>query len=120
FFFCEHENFGRYANFLVNCAMDFHRKCWAYFYAVALSLWTAVIPMTAIAPPVVDALETASEKVSSYDQSNLVFLGNQNSSYLSISFRTDGGNPNIHFFNEGDFQFVFLKNIYATAFSIAK
>lgn len=76
--------------------------------------------MTDIPLPAVHAKEVASEKVSSYDLSDPMVLVNQNSPYLSISFRTDGGNSNIHFFNEGDFQFVFLKNIYATAFLILK
>lgn len=111
---------GRYENFLINCGMDFHRKRWAYFYAIALSLWTAVIPLDASTLPMVDAQEMTSEKVSSFDRSNSVFLVNQNSLYQSISFRIDGDSPNIHFFNEGNFQFVFLKNIFATAFSISR
>ena len=100
--------------------MDFHRKWSAYFYAVALALWTAVIPITASPLPIADAFEITSEKVSSYDQSSSVFLVNPNSAYHSVSFRTGGDNPNIHFFNEGNFQFVFLKNIFATAFSLLK
>jgi hypothetical protein len=100
--------------------MDFHRKLWGYFYAVALSLWSVAIPLTANPLPVVDAQEVTSEKVSSYDQSKSVFLVNQSSSYYSSCLRADGGHHNIHFFNEGNFQFVFLKNLFATAFSIFK
>ena len=100
--------------------MDCRRKWLAYFYAVVLSLWSSVIPLIAGSLSVVDTLEIASEKVSSYDPSNSVFLVNQNGSYQSVSFRTAGDNPNIHFFNEGNFQFVFLKNIFATAFLMLK
>ena len=100
--------------------MECRRKWLAYFYAVVLSLWSSVIPLIAGSLSVVDTLEIASEKVSSYDPSNSVFLVNQNGSYQSVSFRTAGDNPNIHFFNEGNFQFVFLKNIFATAFLMLK
>lgn len=100
--------------------MNLQDKWWAYFNAVALSLWIAVIPMTDIPLPVVKAQEVASEKVSSHDQSQSVFLVNYNSFSQSLSFRADGDNPNIHFFNEGNFQFVFLRNIFSTAFSALK
>jgi hypothetical protein len=119
-FFYFNSELGRYENFLINCGMDFHRELLAYFYAIALSLWTAVIPLSTAPLSMADAREITSEKVSSFDGSNSVFLVNQNSLYQSISFRVDGASPNIHFFNEGNFQFVFLKNIFATAFSILR
>lgn len=100
--------------------MDFRRKLLAYFYAVALSLWSMAMPVTASPLSLGNVQEIPTEKVSAFDQSGPVCLLNQNIFYQSQSFRTDGDNYDIHFFNEGNFQFVFLKNIFATAYSILK
>lgn len=100
--------------------MDFHRKWTAYFYAIALSLWTAVIPISASPSSVADAFGTTPEQVFSHEQSESAFLVSSNSAGSTLSYRTGGDNLSTHFFNEGNFQFVFLKNIVATAFSLLK
>lgn len=100
--------------------MDFHRKFLAYFYALALSLWSVAMPVTASPLSLVSTQELPTEKVSAFDQSGPICLLSQNISYPSHSFRTDGESQDIHFFNEGNFQFVFLKNVFATAYSILK
>src|SRR5690606_41543010 len=110
-------NLGRYANFLINCAMDFHRKFLAYFYALALSLWSVAMPVTASPLSPGGFQELPTEKVSAFDQSGPVCLLSQNVSYQTHSFRTDGDSHDIHFFNEGNFQLVFLKNVFSTAYA---
>jgi len=100
--------------------MDFHGKLCGYFLALTLSLGSALIPWAASPWSVADVQETPSEKVSSYDHPDLFFILNQSNPGYTNCVRPDGDSSNIHFFNEGDFQFGFLKNIYATAFSILK
>lgn len=100
--------------------MDFHGKLWGYFLALTLSLGVALTPWTAGPLSVGEVQEIPTEKVSAHDHHDLILIVSQSNYSYSNCFRTGGDSTNIHFFNEGNFQFVFLKNIFATAYSILK
>lgn len=106
--------------FALICAMDSYSRWLVSLYALAFVLWSIAIPNTETPSVHFQESSSAEQSVSTLSKSGNAFLLSQNSFGYSGSFRTEGNNDTIHFFHYGTFQYVFLKSIFATAFTLLK
>ncbi len=102
--------------------MTLYDKMLAYFYALVLSFWSIAIPPGDFSSLRVYStqLETSSDKISSIDPPENVFLVSPNLNSFTGSFPVDQLSYLDHFFNEHTFQFKYLQGLFATTFSFLK
>lgn len=99
--------------------MDIWSRWLVSVYALAFAIWS-VIPL-AEAPSIhFHERSSSEESISQLGKTEGIFLLSHNNPSYSGTVRTSGNNDLVHFFNEGTFQYVFLKNIFATAFDFLK
>lgn len=87
----------------------------AYFYALVLSLWSIAILNKDFSSAVFfhQNSSEATEKVSSSDQDEVLFLV----SHYTVCFQGDANSKMVHLFNNHTFQYLYLNQICATAYS---
>lgn len=99
--------------------MNLNSKIFAYFYAVALSLWAVVIPQgeNFFHENQSNKLEISSGKVGSLDELENVYLVGQNNNQVVANFWGYGLDKIDHFFNTSLFQGLYWRKFGATVLS---